>query len=63
MTGPYHSVLGRDIEAVLNRFLTQVPTRFPVAEGDARLSGAMLQIDTVTGKALSISRIHERLEA
>lgn len=60
MTGPYKSVLGRDISAVLSRFLTQVPTRFPVANEDVRLSGVIIEVDAVTGKAVAIKRVHER---
>jgi metallophosphoesterase (TIGR00282 family) len=61
MTGPYESVLGRDIQAVLTRFLTQVPTRFPVASGDVRISGALIEVDTDSGRAVSIRRVQEKL--
>lgn len=61
MTGPYKSVLGRDIHQVLNRFLTQVPTRFPVATEDVRLCGVIIDVDANTGKAVAIKRVNERL--
>ncbi len=61
MTGPYKSVLGRDVSSVLNRFLTQVPTRFPVATEDVRLSGVIFDVDPSTGRATAIKRVHERL--
>lgn len=61
MTGPYKSVLGRDIHAVLSRFLTQVPTRFPVAQEDIRLSGVIVDVEASTGRAVGIKRVHERL--
>lgn len=61
MTGPHHSVLGRDIESVLQRFLTQMPARFAVAREDVRLSGVLLDLDAETGKAIRIKRIHERV--
>lgn len=61
MTGPYRSVLGRDIQSVLNRFLTGMPHRFPVACSDVRLSGVVAEVDVATGKALSIHRVHERV--
>lgn len=61
MCGPYQSVLGRDVSMVLNRFLTQVPTRFPVANEDVRLSGVIIDIDAETGRATAIKRVHERL--
>lgn len=56
MTGPYDSVIGNDIEGVLRRFLTGLPTRLEVADGDARLCGALLDIDNATGRARTIQR-------
>ena len=61
MTGPYRSVLGRDIDQVLHRFKTQMPGPMEVATEDIRLSGALIEVDTETGKAKSIQRIHERI--
>jgi metallophosphoesterase (TIGR00282 family) len=61
MTGPYKSVLGRDIEQVLHRFKTQMPGPMEVASEDVRLSGAIIEVDVNTGKALSIQRVHEKL--
>ncbi len=62
MTGPLHSVIGRKIEDVLSRFLTSVPTRFDVAEGDVWLQGVVLDIDENSGKAKSILRIQEKMQ-
>lgn len=61
MTGPFRSVIGRDIEQVLYRFKTQMPGPMEVATEDIRLSGAIIEIDVKTGKALSIERVHEKL--
>ncbi len=57
MTGPYKSILGRDIDKVLKAIVTQMPTRFEVAEKDVRMSGAIITVDSSTGKALEIKRI------
>lgn len=51
MTGPYESVLGREIKPVIGRFLDGMPRRFGVAEGDVRLSGALVEFDQATKKA------------
>lgn len=56
MTGPFASVLGRDVNAVLHRFTTAMPARFEVAEDDVRLSGAVVVVDETTGRAESIER-------
>jgi len=57
MTGPYDSVIGQDKEIIVKRFLTSVPIRFQVAEGQVKLGGAVFDIDEKTGKAKSITRI------
>ena len=57
MAGPYDSVLGRKTEQVLERFLTQMPTRFEMAAENVQMHGAIVDIDPKTGKALSIKRI------
>jgi hypothetical protein len=62
MTGPYDSVIGRRVEDVLTRFLSSIPVRFQVAEGNIQLHGALVEIDEVTGKARSILRIQKKLD-
>ena len=61
MTGPFDGVIGRKKEQILQRFLTQMPTRFEMAEGDVRLNGVVVDVDEKTGKAEGISRIEVRL--
>ena len=62
MTGPFDSVIGRNKEQILTRFMTQMPTKFEMAEGDIQLHGAIIEIDEKTGKADSIKRIQEKLK-
>jgi metallophosphoesterase (TIGR00282 family) len=61
MSGPYDSVIGRRIEDVLERFLTNLPIRFEVASENIQLQGVVLDIDEKTGKAKSIVRIQKKL--
>lgn len=61
MVGPYDSVLGRRYDQIINRFLTQMPTKFELAEDNIQLHGAILEVDTKTGKALSIERVQKKL--
>ena len=58
-TGPHESVLGREIEPVIRRFLTSSPQRFDVAKQRVLLQGALVEIDDATGKALKIQRVSE----
>lgn len=62
MTGPHDSILGREIEPVIQRFLTQMPQRFDVARHGIRLCGALIRVDPASGKALSIERVNVPLE-
>lgn len=60
-TGPQESVLGREIEPVIKRFLTSMPQRFEVAKERVILHGALLEIDDNTGRAVKITRVAEKL--
>jgi hypothetical protein len=60
-TGPHESVLGREIEPIIQRFCTNMPQKFGVASGRILLQGAVIEIDNQTGRALSISRVSEAL--
>lgn len=58
MTGPYDGIIGTEREAVIKRFLTQLPVRFEVTKkGKTQLSGVVIDIDQKTGKAERINRI------
>jgi hypothetical protein len=61
MTGPFDSVIGRKKEQILSRFLTQMPTKFEMADGDVQLHGAIIDVDEKTGRANSIKRVQEKL--
>jgi 2',3'-cyclic-nucleotide 2'-phosphodiesterase len=63
MTGPYGSVLGREVEPVIGRFLDGLPRRFPVATDDVRLSGAIVEINPTMGQAENIELLTVRKEA
>ncbi len=62
-TGPHESVIGREIEPVIKRFLTLQPQRFSVASGRILLQGVLVEINAHTGLAESILRISEPLPA
>lgn len=62
MTGPFNSIIGIKKDAILERFLTQVPNKFDVAKDDVRLQGVVLDVDSKSGKAVRIERLTARLE-
>jgi 2',3'-cyclic-nucleotide 2'-phosphodiesterase len=60
-TGPHESVLGRQIQPIIERFLTNTPRRFEVASDRVMLQGALITIDESTGRALAIKRVSETM--
>src|ERR1700693_175451 len=59
MCGPVNSILGRAVEPIMNRFVSNLPAAFPVAAGEVRLHGAVVQIDEKTGRTVRITRLDE----
>jgi metallophosphoesterase (TIGR00282 family) len=59
MCGPTESVLGREIQPIIQRFLSSMPVNFPVAKGGVKLHGIVVDVDPSTGKAKSIRRVAE----
>ncbi len=57
MCGVYRSVIGRDIDEILNRFVNQEKTRFTLAEGEGMFSAVVIEIDEVSKQAVHIERI------
>ena len=60
-TGPHESVIGREIDPIVQRFLTGMPQRFEVARDRVMLQGALVDIDELTGRATRIQRVSEPL--
>ena len=59
MCGPINSILGRAVDPIMNRFISNLPASFPVAGGEVRLRGALIEIDESTGRAVRITRVDE----
>jgi metallophosphoesterase (TIGR00282 family) len=60
-TGPHESVLGREIEPIIRRFMTSMPQKFEVAKQRILLQGAVVEIDEQTGQAKGIQRVSQAL--
>ncbi len=60
-TGPHDSVLGREIEPIIKRFVTNMPQKFEVAKNRVLLHGAVIEIDEASGKATNILRLSETI--
>ena len=58
MCGSLNSMLGMQKEAIMNHFLTQLPVKFTVDTAPPFVfSGAWIEVDVATGKAIAIERI------
>ncbi|MCR4403287.1 MAG: TIGR00282 family metallophosphoesterase [Firmicutes bacterium] len=57
MTGPVDSVIGVRTDIIVQRFLSGLPAKFETASGRAQVSGALVTVDTGTGKAKDIERV------
>ncbi|MBN2484319.1 MAG: TIGR00282 family metallophosphoesterase [Candidatus Omnitrophica bacterium] len=60
MTGSYDSILGREKHQIIERFLTNMPLRFNIAQLDIRMQGVIVDIDASTGRAETIRRVEYR---
>jgi metallophosphoesterase (TIGR00282 family) len=62
MVGPLNSIIGMEVEPIIERFLTQLPTRFsPVEKGPTTFNSVLLDIDEASGHALRIERIDREM--
>ena len=57
MTGPHDSIIGVEVAAALNRFLTALPQKFETATGNPRLNAVVIEADEQTGRATHIERL------
>lgn len=57
MAGSFDSILGREKHQIIERFLTNMPVHFNLAQNDVRVGAVILEVDDATGKALSIKRV------
>src|SRR5438094_7755669 len=57
--GPVKSTIGRAVEPIVQRFMSNLPAQFPVASGEVRLRGALVEIEETSGRAVRISRVDE----
>ena len=59
MVGPINSVIGVEVSAVIDRFLTQIPKRFSVAKGQVSFDAIVVEATDDSGKAIDIKRVRQ----
>ena len=58
MTGPKESVIGMNKEASIKRFLTSLPERYKVAEGESIFNACIFEINEDNCRTIKIERIN-----
>ena len=60
MTGPKNSVIGMDPNASIKRFVTSLPERYKLAEGECILNGCIFETNDENCRVEKINRINLR---
>ena len=58
MTGPKNSVIGMDVNASVKRFVTSLPERYKLAEGECIFNGCIIETNDENCRAIDIRRIN-----
>ncbi len=62
MVGPRDSVIGDETHAVIQRFLTQIPSRLAVGKGPVEFNAMLVSVDDRTGLATNIERLQRLVD-
>ena len=58
MTGAHESIIGMEIEGSIRKFLTAMPGKLNPENKGLRFNGLVVEVDTETGRALSVERLN-----
>ena len=58
MTGPADSVIGMDKKASIKRFVTTLPEKYKIADGESKFNSCLFELDDETGRIDKITRIN-----
>ena len=58
MTGSDNGIIGMSVNSIVPKFISALPQKFEIAEGNERLNGLEIVIDDETGECSSIERIN-----
>lgn len=58
MTGPINSVIGMDKKASIKRFVTTLPEKYKIAEGDSKFNSCLFELDDKTCRIEIITRVN-----
>ena len=58
MTGPADSVIGMDKKASIKRFVTTLPEKYKIADGESKFNSCLFELDDESGRIEKITRIN-----
>lgn len=58
MTGPIDSIIGMEKKASIKRFVTTLPEKYKIAEGESKFNSCLFNINDENGKIEEIKRIN-----
>lgn len=58
MTGPIDSVIGMDKKASIKRFVTTLPEKYKIADGNSKFNGCLFDINDEKSRIVGIRRIN-----
>jgi len=61
MTGSHNGIIGMSVESVLPKFLTSIPQKFELAEGNVRLNGIIAEISEETGECQEVTLLNKSM--
>lgn len=57
MCGAHESVIGREAEGVIKRYLTLLPQRWHLSQRDVRINGVFVEVNEISGLATQMERV------
>lgn len=58
MTGSDSGIIGMKKDIIISKFLTALPQKFDISEGNERINGIDIELDDETGECIKIKRIN-----
>ena len=58
MTGPINSVIGMDKKASIKRFVTTLPEKYKIAEGESKFNGCIFELNDENSRTEKITRVN-----
>lgn len=58
MTGPIDSIIGMDKKVSIKRFVTTLPEKYKIADGECKFNSCLFELDDETGRIEKVTRVN-----